>query len=190
MNKPKAYRGAEAAKAVWLAQPDTRLLMTERPSSGAAGGGRMPALRIWLKARKNPGTSRKAYVPCTFGAGVPESAEFCDGPGPGMALEQNPFLPPTRPGGANEKRCLNDHTEQLNITSRCITRSLQYVGTGLNGQRLDAVQAKHLPSREELYNVALCYDADPGTGGDSKRQRSPGVIAPPLGGWEGLNPHG
>ena len=25
----------------------------------------------------------------TFGAGVPESAEFCDGPGPGMALEQN-----------------------------------------------------------------------------------------------------
>lgn len=43
---------------------------------------------------------------------------------------------------------------------------------------------------EELYNVALCYDADPGTGGDSKRRRSPGDIAPPLGGWEGLNPHG
>ena len=107
-----------------------------------------------------------------------------------MALEQNPFLPPTRPGGANGKQCLNGPTEQLNITSRCITRSLQYVGTGLNGQRLNAVQAKHLPSREELYNVALCYDADPGTGGDSKHQRSPGVIAPPLGGWEGLNLHG
>ena len=104
-----------------------------------------------------------------------------------MALEQNPFLPPTRPGGANGKRCLNGPMEQLNITSRCITRSLQHVETGLNGQRLDAIQAKHLPSREELYNVALCYDADPGTGGDSKHLRSPGVIAPPLGGWEGLN---
>ena len=57
--------------------------------------------------------------------GDPQSAEFCDGPGPGMALEQNPFLPPTRPGGANEKRCINDPTEQLNITSRCITRSRQ-----------------------------------------------------------------
>jgi len=122
--------------------------------------------------------------------GDPQSAGFCEGPGPGMALEQNPFLPPTRPGGANGKRCLNEQTEQLNITSRCITRSLQYVGTGLNGQRLDAVQAKHLPSREELYNVALCYDADPGTDGDSKHRRSPGVIAPPLGGWEGLNLHG
>ena len=122
-----------------------------------------------------------------FVGGDPQSAGFCDGPGPGMALEQNPFLPPTRPGGANGKQCLNEPREQLNITSRCITRSLQNVRTGLNGQRLDTVQAKHLPSREELYNVALCYDADSGTDGDSKRRRSPGVIAPPLGGWEGLN---
>lgn len=76
-------------------------------------------------------------------------------------------------------------------TNRSVrSKGLQDVGTGLNGQRLDAVQAKHLPSREELYNVALCYDAGPGTGGDSKRLRSPGVIAPPLGGWEGLNLHG
>ncbi len=107
-----------------------------------------------------PSHQYNANAELHFVGGDPQSAGFCDRPGPGMALEQNPFLPPTRPGGANEKRCINDPTEQLNITSRCITRSLQYVGTGLNGQRLDAVQAKHLPSREELYNVALCYDAD------------------------------
>lgn len=64
------------------------------------------------------------------------------------------------PSGANGKQCLNGPREQLNITSRCITHSLQDVGTGLYGQRLNAVQAKHLPSREELYNVVLCYDAD------------------------------
>jgi len=29
-----------------------------------------------------------------------------------------------------------------------------------------------------------------GTDGGSKHRRSPGVIAPPLGGWEGLNLHG
>ena len=58
----------------------------------------MPALRIWLKARENAGTSLMVFVPCTFGAGVPESAEFCDGPGPGMALEQNSFPAATPPG--------------------------------------------------------------------------------------------
>ena len=30
--------------------------------------------------------------------GDPQSAGFCDGPGPGMAQERNPFLPPTTPG--------------------------------------------------------------------------------------------
>ena len=105
-----------------------------------------------------------------------------------MALEQNPFLPPTRPGGANGKQCLNGPTEQLNITSRCITRSLQLVGTGINGQRLDAVQAKHLPSREELYNVALCYDADPGTDGDAKGKHSPGDCCTSLGRLGGIEP--
>ena len=129
LNKPKAYRGAEAAKAVWLALPDTRLLMTERPSSGAAGGGRMPALRIWLKARENPGTPRTAYVPCTFGAGVPESAEFCDGPGPGMALEQNSFLPPTTTGRGKRMMVIRRDYGELNITTNCITRSGQDVAT-------------------------------------------------------------
>jgi len=101
LNKPKAYRGAEAAKAVWLAQPDTRLLMTERPSSGAAGGGRMPAPRIWLKARKNPGTSRTAYVPCTFGAGDPKVRGFATGQGRGWPWSKTPSCRRLRPGGAH-----------------------------------------------------------------------------------------
>ena len=107
-----------------------------------------------------------------------------------MALEQNPFLPPTRPGGANEKRCINDTTEQLNITSRCITRSRHKDDSEDCPTHLPKADSGLHRPREELYNVALCYDADPGTGGDSERQDSPGVIAPHLGGWEGLNLHG
>ena len=160
LNKPKAYRGAEAAKAVWLALPDTRLLMTERPSSGAAGGGRMPALRIWLKARKNLGTPRTVYVPCTFGAGVPESAEFCDGPGPGMALEQNSFLPPTTTGrGTGMTVIRRDHGE-LNITTNCITRSGQDVTSKNYPTKPHKADSKNSLRCEELYNYALCYVPD------------------------------
>lgn len=72
-----------------------------------------------------PSHQYNANAELHFVGGDPQSAGFCDGPGPGMALEQNPFLPPTRPGGANGKQCLNGPTEQLNITSRCITRSRQ-----------------------------------------------------------------
>ena len=49
----------------------------------------------------------------TFGAGVPESAEFCDGPGPGMALEQNSFPAATSPGLG--RRWFEGLTELLNI---------------------------------------------------------------------------
>ena len=135
-----------------------------------------------------PSHQYNANAELHFVGGDPQSAGFCDGPGPGMALEQNPFLPPTRPGGANGQQCLNGPREQLNITSRCITRSLQYVGTGLNGQRLDAVQAKHLPSREELYNVVLCYDADSWHNGDAKGRHSPGVYCTSLGRLGGIKP--
>ena len=100
--------------------------------AGVRGGGRILAQHL-PPSGIQPSHQYNANAELHFVGGDPQSAGFCDGPGPGMALEQNPFLPPTRPGGANEKRCINDPTEQLNITSRCITRSLQYVGTGLNG---------------------------------------------------------
>ena len=41
-----------------------------------------------------------------FAGPRPQSAGFCDGPGPGMALEQNPFLPPTTTGRGIRKTVL------------------------------------------------------------------------------------
>ena len=38
--------------------------------------------------------------------GDPQGAEFCDGPGPGMALEQNSCLPPTTTGRGIRKTVL------------------------------------------------------------------------------------
>jgi len=89
----------------------------------------MPALRIRLKARESACTSRTVHVPCTFGAGVPESAEFCDGPGPGMALEQNSFLPPTTTGRGTWMTVIRRDHGELNITTNCITRSGQDVAS-------------------------------------------------------------
>lgn len=100
-----------------------------------------------LPSGLQPSRQYNANAELHFVGGDPQSAGFCDRPGPGMALEQNPFLPPTRPGGANGKRCLNDPTEQLNITSRCITRSRQdlrardtlpYLITFFRGATVDA----------------------------------------------------
>ena len=48
-----------------------------------------------------------------LGRGAPESAEFCDGPGPGMALEQNSFPAATPPGLG--RRWFEGLTELLNI---------------------------------------------------------------------------
>ena len=52
----------------------------------------------------------------TFGAGVPESAGFCDGPGPGMALEQNPFPARVPPGSCGVLPSHLDALRLLNIT--------------------------------------------------------------------------
>ena len=126
--KGAAYRGVETAKASWPAPRNCWLLMAERPSTGveAAGQKRHPrldrgyadALRPERECRRRQaartGTtpeaglslSQPSDVPAVlhFAGGDPQSAEFCDGPGPGMALEQNSRLPPTRPGGAYGKR--------------------------------------------------------------------------------------
>ena len=72
---------------------DTRPLTAGRPAAvlhvatGRNGEAREDGLFLFEVERS-----------CTFGAGVPESAEFCDGPGPGMALEQNSFPAATPPG--------------------------------------------------------------------------------------------
>ena len=55
--------------------------------------------------------------------GDPQGAEFCDGPGPGMALEQNSFLPPTTTGRGTWMTVIRRDHGELNITTNCITRS-------------------------------------------------------------------
>ena len=90
LNKPKAYRGAEAAKAVWLAQPDTRLLMTERPSSGAAGGGRLPEPAPTLPAGYHPRTSTTPMRSCTLRAGTRKVRGFATGQGRGWPWSKTP----------------------------------------------------------------------------------------------------
>ena len=52
----------------------------------------------------------------TFVAGGPESAGFCDGPGPGMALEQNPFPARVPPGSYGVRPSHLDVQRLLNIT--------------------------------------------------------------------------
>ena len=70
--------------------------------SCAARGGR----------KKKAGRGMTVLFPFSLDTGVhfvggdPQSAEFCDGPGPGMALEQNPFLPPTTTGRGIRKTVL------------------------------------------------------------------------------------
>lgn len=152
----------------------------------------------WQDTRAAP-TSPAGYHPrtnttpmrnCTLWAGTHKVRSFAKGQGRGWPWSKTPSCHRLRPGGENGKRRHEELPELLNITSRCITRSRHKVDSKdcpTNFSKADS--GLHSP-REELYNVALCYDANPGTGGDSKRQRSPGVIAPPLGGWEGLNLHG
>ena len=55
--------------------------------------------------------------------GDPQGAELCDGPGPGMALEQNSFLPPTTTGRGTWMTVIRRDHGELNITTNCITRS-------------------------------------------------------------------
>ena len=66
----------------------------ERPSSGAAGGGRSGDGGGWCWFLFSLTLCRA----CILWAGTRKMRGFRDGPGPGMAQERNPFLPPTTPG--------------------------------------------------------------------------------------------
>lgn len=52
-----------------------------------------------IDARDEPQHTRLLSHGRYFVGGDPQSTGFCDGPGPGMALEQNTCLLPTRPNG-------------------------------------------------------------------------------------------
>lgn len=87
----------------------------ERSAGMRKQGGRSTGRRDWegiLSFRSGVPEAAGAKVEAGDGGGIPsdgirgvhlaggdpQDAEFCDGPGPGMALEQNSFLPPTTPG--------------------------------------------------------------------------------------------
>ena len=74
--------------------------------SGSAGGGRLPEPALYAPSGVPPSQLNNADAELHFAGGDPQSAGFCDGPGPGMALEQNPFLPPTTTGRGIRKTVL------------------------------------------------------------------------------------
>ena len=114
---------------------------------------------------------------------------FAKGQGRGWPWSKTPSCHRLRPGGENVKRRPEELPELLNITSRCITRSRHKDDSEDCPTHLSKADSGFHRSREELYNVALCYDANSGTDGDSKRPQ-PGRYCTSLGGWEGLNLHG
>jgi len=176
-----AYLGGPTTKTGLAALPTAWSLAPGRPSTGVedkeAAHGRnanVDGFFVWNGVPEVAGRSRTTKAESEvkrqhsiiglralhFVGGDPQSAGFCDGPGPGMALEQNPFLPPTRPGGENGKRRPEELLELLNITSRCITRSRHKDDSEDCATHLPKADSGFHRSREELYNVVLCYDAD------------------------------
>ena len=146
--------------------------------SGSAGGGRLPEPAPMLPAGYHPRTSTTPMRSCTLRAGTRKVRGFATGQGRGWPWSKTPSCRRLRPGGAYGKRCYEVLTEQLNITSRCITRSRQnlrardtlpYLMTFFRGTTVDARSYTMM----RYVNVAAN-----GTDGLSKLRRSPGVHLP------------
>ena len=113
-----------------------------------------------LKARENASTALSVFVPCTLWAGTHKVRSFAKGQGRGWPWSKTPSCHRLRPGGANGKHCPEELLELLNITSRCITRSRHKDDSEDCPTHLSKADSGFHRSREELYNVVLCYDAD------------------------------
>ena len=107
-----------------------------------------------------PSRQYNANAELHFVGGDPQSAGFCDRPGPGMALEQNPFLPPTTTGRGTWMTVIRRDHGELNITTNCITRSGQDVTSKNYPTKPHKADSKNSLRCEELYNYALCYVPD------------------------------
>ena len=128
----------------------------------------------------HPRTSTTPMRSCTLRAGTRKVRGFATGQGRGWPWSKTPSCRRLRPGGAYGKRSYEALTEQLNITSRCITRSRQglrarealpYLTTFLRGTTVDA--RSYTMKRYVMMRI-------PGTHAPTKLRRSPGVH-PPLG---------
>ena len=119
-----AYLGEPTTKTGLAALPTAWSLAPGRPSAGEedkeAAHGRnanVDGFFVWNGVPEVAGRSRTTKADSEvkrqhsiiglralhFVGGDPQSAEFCEGPGPGMALEQNSFLPPTTTGRGKRK---------------------------------------------------------------------------------------
>ena len=119
-----AYLGGPTTKTGLAALPTAWSLAPGRPSTGVedkeAAHGRnanVDGFFVWNGVPEVAGRSRTTKAESEvkrqhstiglrdlhFVGGDPQSAEFCEGPGPGMALEQNSFLPPTTTGRGKRK---------------------------------------------------------------------------------------
>ena len=188
---PGLWRRADPAREWRTRKPPTGATRTWTASLSGAECRRWQDARAppRLKARENASTALSVFVPCTLWAGTHKVRSFAKGQGRGWPWSKTPSCHRLRPGGANGKRCPEELPELLNITSRCITRSRHKDDSEDCPTHLSKADSGFHRSREELYNVALCYDANSGTDGDSKRPQ-PGRYCTSLGGWEGLNLHG
>ena len=93
--------------------------------SGSAGGGRLTEPAQTLPTGYHLRTSTTPMRSCTLRAGTRKVRGFATGQGRGWPWSKTPSCRRLRPGGAYGKRSYEALTEQLNITSRCITRSRQ-----------------------------------------------------------------
>ena len=97
---------------------------------------------------------------CTFWTGTHKVRSFAKGQGRGWPWSKTHSCHRLRPGGENGKHRHEELRELLNITSRCITRSRHKVDSEDCSTHHPKADSGLHRSREELYNVVLCYDAD------------------------------
>ena len=156
--------------------------------SGSAGGGRLPEPAQKLPAGYHLRTNTTPMRSCTLRAGTRKVRGFATGQGRGWPWSKTPSCRRLRPGGAYGKRSYEALTEQLNITSRCITRSRQdlrardtlpYLTTFFRGTAVDA--RSYTMMRYVMMRI-------PGTHAPTKHRRSPGVHCTSLGRLGGDEP--
>ena len=156
--------------------------------SGSAGGGRLPEPAQTLPAGYHLRTRTTPMRSCTLRAGTRKVRGFATGQGRGWPWSKTPSCRRLRPGGAYGKRSYEALTEQLNITSRCITRSRQdlrardalpYLTTFFRVTTVDA--RSYTMMRYVMMRI-------PGTHVPTKHRRSPGVHCTSLGRLGGDEP--
>ena len=137
--------------------------------SGSAGGGRLPEPALYAQAGYHLRTGTTPMRSCTLWAGTRKVRGFATGQGRGWPWSKTPSCRRLRPGGANGKRCYEEPTEILNITSRCV-RS----GNRRRSRRPVTQCCVMLCSGFPAPTVVRSTDA------------ARAFIAPPWGGWEGM----